>query len=346
MVWRRFAAVLCLALLFAVAMPNAASAQDAGTPTTQAPKGDESGLTISPAIIDNTVDAGVSFSVPITLGNITQRAVPIEVTKGKLETDQSPTASNLGKYDISSWFTIDTTAFLLPAQDRKTVNVTVNVPQNAEPGGHYATVFFGALAPSNGAASGETLLNARVGVVFLITVRGDVRAGAKLDGNIKTESLQTDAGATTFDFALLNTGNVHFQPSGKLVIKDLFGRKVKELPLPIGIVLPGAEKKYSMVWERGMRPGIYTASVKVDTGIELQAKSKRFTILPLVLVVPIGILLLILLATAWRALRRKKRRARRAAALEAITASEPGEESAEEDAEGSNVPPDAKEEQE
>src|SRR4051812_45840600 len=119
MMCRRFAAVLCLAILSAIAMPNTASAQDAGTPTTQAPKGDESGLTISPAIIDNTVDAGVTFTAPITLGNITQRAVPIEVTKGKLETDQSPNASNQNKYDISPWFTIDTSAFLLPAQDRK-----------------------------------------------------------------------------------------------------------------------------------------------------------------------------------------------------------------------------------
>lgn len=292
----------------------------------QAPVGDESGLTISPAIVDNTVDAGASFTVPITLGNITSRAVPIEVTKGKLETDQTPDAVSQGKYDISNWFTIDTTSFLLPLQDRRTVNITVKVPQNAEPGGHYATVFFGALAPSTGSASGETLLNARVGVVFLLTVRGVMNAGAEITDGIQTDATQWHAGATKFSFAIRNTGNVHFQPRGSLVIKDIFGRKVKELPLEPGIVLPGGQRKYELAWERGMRPGYYTAEVKADAGVQLKAESKRFLILPTVLAIPVGILLLVLGLAFWRARRVKKRRARRAAALDAITAKEPGEE--------------------
>lgn len=354
--WRRIAILVCLCIFASLALPQSATAQS-DTTTTQGPSSnptDDSGLTISPAIIDNTVDAGMSFSVPITLGNITKRAVPIEVTKGRLETDQSPDAANQGKYDISPWFDISETNFLLPAQDRKTVDVTVNVPKNAEPGGHYATVFFGALAPNDNAGSGATLLNARVGVVFLLTVRGDVHAGAAVDGSIHTKGLQLDAGATPFDFTLRNTGNVHFQPQGKLVIKDLFGRKVKEIPLPIGIVLPGAEKKYDLSWERGVRPGIYSASIKVDTGIELQAKSKHFVILPLVVVIPVGILLLVVVVGILQRKRRKRRRARRAAALEAIAATEPGEEpvlpgsppeggeeeSAPSTEEPSNVPPD------
>jgi hypothetical protein len=353
--WAQLAAALCIVLAVAL-VPSAATAQSADPSTPN----DDSGLSISPAIVDNTVDAGTTFTVPITLGNITQRAVPIEVTKGKLETEQTPGPSKQGLYDISSWLSVDPTAFLLPAQDHKVVNVTVSVPANAEPGGHYATVFFGALAPSGGMAAGETLLNARVGVVFLITVRGDVHAGAKLDGAIKTEAWQLGAGATSFNFDLENTGNVHFQPSGKLIVKDLFGRKVKELPLPIGVVLPGAKKSYALTWERGVRPGIYTASVKVDTGIELQAESKRFVILPLVVVIPVGIFLLVVLITIWRLRRKKKRRARREAAIEAITGSgseentsepitdesEPVQQkSTEVDAESSNLPPDPKEEQ-
>jgi hypothetical protein len=318
-----------------------------GVPATaEAQTGDESGLTISPAIVDNTVNAGASFTVPITLGNITSRAVPIEVSKGRLETDQTPDAASQAKYDISNWFSVDTMSFLLPAQERRTVNVTVNVPLNAEPGGHYATVFFGALAPSTGSASGETLLNARVGVVFLLTVRGEINAGAEIDGGIETNSMQWDAGATHFTFAVRNTGNVHFQPQGTLVIKDVFGRKVKELPMPVGVVLPGAKRTYDLTWERGVRPGIYSASVKVDAGIELKAESKRFIILPLVVVIPVGIFLLVVLLVLWRARRVKKRRARRAAAVEAIKAKEPGEEESPEPQEGgSNLQQSPEEEQ-
>jgi hypothetical protein len=304
-------------VLGALSMPYAASAQT----------NDESGLTVSPAIVDNTVEPGASFSVPLTLGNITPRAVPIEVTKGKLETDQIPDAANQGKYDISSWFRIDAPSFLLPAQDRYTVNITVSVPRDAEPGGHYGTVFFGALASSQGDGAGETLLNARVGVVFLLTVRGEMKAGAELVNGIQTTTPQWEAGVSKFTFAIHNTGNVHFQPQGTFVIKDVFGRKVKVLPLPSGVVLPGATRNYELAWERGVRPGVYSAEVRVDAGVPLQAHSRRFVILPLVVVIPAGILLLLLLVGIWRVRRMKKRRARRAAAVEAIKAKELEEES-------------------
>jgi hypothetical protein len=333
----RVAVLVVLAFVLAIAAPVATSSDSVVQAQSPPPAGDESGLTVSPAIVDNTVDAGSTFTVPITLGNITQRAVPIEVTKGKLDTDQTPDANSLGKYDISSWFTIDTMSFLLPSQDRKTVNVTVKVPQNAEPGGHYATVFFGALAPSQSGGGAETLLNARVGVVFLLTIRGEMSAGADLPGGIMTSSPQWDAGASKFTFSIHNTGNVHFQPHGKMVIEDLFGRRVHEQPLPVGVVLPGANRHYEMVWERGVRPGVYSAKLDVDAGIELKAESKRFVILPLVVIVPSAVFLLVVVLIFWRARQVKKRRARRAAAVEAIKAAEPGEESPTKPPEPSNL---------
>jgi cell division protein FtsB len=72
---------------------------------------------------------------------------------------------------------------------------------------------------------------------------------------------------------------------------------------------------------------VYSAEVRVDAGVPLQAHSRRFVILPLVVVIPAGILLLLLLVGIWRVRRMKKRRARRAAAVEAIKAKELEEES-------------------
>lgn len=296
------------------------------------PNGPESGLTVSPALIDNTVNPGTTFAVPITISNITDRAVPIDVSKGKLETSQQPDGKDgkdgkiVSQYDISPWFTVDTSSLLLRERDQATVNVTVSVPPNAEPGGHYGTVFFAALATDlSGGASGQTLLNARVGVVFLVTVRGEVKAGAELDGGIRTKTAQWDAGITTFQFGLKNTGNVHFAPSGSLVVKDLFGRKVKEIPLEQGVVLPGASKQYEIAWERGVRPGIYTAEVKVAAGIDLQAKSKRFVLAPLVLLIPALLILLVVALGILGALRRRKRRRKRQQVIEAFMEPEPGE---------------------
>lgn len=332
----RSVAVLALVAIAAFALPNAASAQSVptipaeesqpATTTTVPPEdpgaADPSGLSVSPAIVDNTVDPGASFTVPITLANITERAVPIEVSKTRLETDQVPNPAFAGRYDVSSWLAPDTDGFLLQSQANHTINIKVDVPLNAEPGGHYGTIYFGALTPASAQNAGKTVLNARVGVVFLLTVRGDVNAGARLSGPIETKTVQWDAGATNFHFGLQNTGNVHFQPQGQLVVKDLFGRKVKSLPLKPGVVLPGAELKYDVAWERGVRPGIYTAEVKIAASVDLEGKSKRFVILPLVIVIPALLILLVIVVGTWRTIAARKRRQRRQYAIEAIKSPE------------------------
>jgi hypothetical protein len=283
--------------------------------------GSQSGLTVSPAIVDNTVDPGAQFSVPITVFNITPKPVGITASPDGLDPNQPIDPSVSAEYNISSWFSIAEPMFLLAPGENKSVDVSVTVPENAEPGGHYATIYFQA-ADGDESQDASAKLSARVGVVVLLTVKGDLRPNVELVGQIETAKTQFAAGPTTFTFDLRNTGNVHFQPEGSLVVKDVFGREVKTLPLPVGYLLPGTQRSYEVTWERGVRPGWYTADVSLQAGITLQATSQRFLLLPLILVLPLLVLLVGLLLGILLRVQSKKRRAKRKAAVALITAPE------------------------
>lgn len=270
-------------------------------------------LSVSPAIVDNSLDPGASFTIDIALTNQTASPIAVRAATRELVTDMPIAEERKSAFDASSWFAIENPDFLLLAQERRQVPVKVSVPKNAEPGGHYATINFDSFVPQQ-QTSGVTTVNARVGVVVLLTVSGDVRERVSIVGPIATKNWQPDALPTTFDLRLRNDGNVHVLPRGEIVIRDVFGRVVKRVPMQTGTLLPGTENNYSATWEHGLVAGVYNAEAEITAGTQqtkLGPATKRFVVAPLVLIIPIGVVVLLLTIVVLVATYRRKRRKKR-----------------------------------
>ena len=199
-------------------------------------------------------------------------------------------------FSLASWVTPEIKSFTLAPNEEKTINFSIQVPKDAEPGGHYASV----LAKIGGDAkvqSGASVVS-RVGSLILLRVSGNVKEAANIESFTSSKffynSLPVD-----FELRVKNSGNNHIRPRGTILITNTFGQKVTEISLEGSNVLPDAIRKMESSWKQDnkMAVGFYTATLVSTYGqqnLPLSA-TVRFLVCPTWLIYTLsGLLLLII----------------------------------------------------
>ena len=165
----------------------------------------ESALSLSPAIYENVVDKGGYVKTEVLLTNLTSFPLPIKGWATAFLPNEQVPLSAQGNYDASNWFSLEPSDFILQPSERKVIKLTIKAPRNAEPGGHYASVFWQPLLP-DGIISTPTSL-ARVGLLALLVVPGNLTENV----SIPSFTLPTWKTSSPLNFSLKvnNLGNVH-----------------------------------------------------------------------------------------------------------------------------------------
>lgn len=246
----RFAVVA--ATVFALLLVGRAPVYAASQPT-----GQGNGLKIAPVRTDLTIEKGGSRQVQVYVENIT--AFPMKVVgiindfvasndetgEPRIILDPNQSApGNSFKTLIKSVPTIT-----LQPNERKQVNLTLSVPQNAASGGYYGAVRF---APDDGAGNKNVSLTASVGTIFLITVPGNITEQLKVESFDVTHA---GSGSGIFNSGPIqvvtrfrNFGNIHVEPFGKISIKNSSGKTLSTVEInntdPRGAVLPNSTRKF------------------------------------------------------------------------------------------------------
>ncbi len=109
-------------------------------------------LTISPYKFEETVSPGQTISDSIKIINNSDKEILMKVgvydfkpsgEEGR-QTFISPENDDpYIDYSLSTWIDIDTGPFMIGPKKTKEINFSINVPESAEPGGHYAAIFIG-----------------------------------------------------------------------------------------------------------------------------------------------------------------------------------------------------------
>jgi hypothetical protein len=153
---------------------------------------------------------------------------------------------------------------------------TVNVPLNAESGGHYGVLRFSSTPPEED--GGKVSVGASTGMLFLIRVSGEITESAKV-ASFTTASTVDDKQSSFFEKAPLkfvtrikNDGNVHLKPTGQIDVYDMFGGvvttiKVNEVKAN---VLPDSIRRFDTTLDNGWMFGYYTANVTLGYGTQGQ----------------------------------------------------------------------------
>jgi len=186
---------------------------------------------------------------------------------------------NVSSFSLAKWIEVSSKDLILQPKEEKSINFIISIPKGAEPGGHYASILFQAGEDSEVSGSGAKVGH-RVGSLVLLRVSGNVAENAIIEEFSTAKYLEK--GPVDFMLRLKNEGNTHIIPQGTIVITDLFGKKVDELPLDGRNVLPGATRKMLSVWDKNNILGNYTATMIATYGQNKQplTASVKFTVIP------------------------------------------------------------------
>jgi hypothetical protein len=178
---------------------------------------------------------------------------------------------------LCSWLKTDSQATLKPGE-RKIFPFTITIPKNAEPGGHFAAIFWGTAPPQVG--GGQVAIGGKVGILVLLRVAGETKEKGgllefKTDGGRVLTSLPI-----TFEYRFSNDGGDRIKPEGKITLKNIFGMMAAETDAnkSEGNVLPGSVRQLTALWHsRGQRVGDLTKKEELAlmTKIAEEGKEKK-----------------------------------------------------------------------
>src|SRR3989344_1996329 len=243
------------------------------------------GVTIQPIKISETIEPSNSKSGVITLSNASSQDVKVDISvEDFVPTSGSSNINFVGRAQgnttVRDWIEIDSPeSFVFENGAARDIRYTINAPENAEPGSHFGVIFFKATEIKDG---GQLKIGTRVGVLVFVTIPGSqLQSGRVLD--FKAPFFVKDPNVP-FLISFENTGNVHFEPKGKVKIKNIFGKEVGEADVSGQAVLPTGVRDLNASWStKGLLFGRYTASVVISdsSGAEFGAKETHFYAFPL-----------------------------------------------------------------
>lgn len=258
------------------------------------------GIEISPAIIDLNAEKGKSYTLKLTVRNITQERLMYSseindfTSKDESGAPQVLIGSTLpDAASIVKWVSVEE-EFSLNPREAITLFATVTIPSNAEPGGHYGAIRFSGHAPE--IKETGVGLSASAGMLLLIRVNGDIKEEASLASFTSTsptdKTKQTSFFQTSpigFAVRIKNEGNVHVKPIGSIEMTDIFGNLVQSIPInedKSKNVLPNSIRRFEAESKSSWMFGIYTANVTLGYGEQGQAitGTTTFWVLPLNLI--------------------------------------------------------------
>ncbi len=272
---------------------------------------DKVGLSVSPPTFELAANPGDTLKNTIRVDNLTDDVLEVTIERQNFtaagEEGQAELTEETTPFSLAAWIKVATPVIDIPAKASKTVPFTVNVPTNAEPGGHFGSVVFRTKAKPVTGQSGVAV-GQQIGALLFLRVAGDLKEEGKLVSFNSNKSF-FEYGPVSFESRLSNGGNVHFKPQSTITIANMLGQKVATIDVDPHNVLPGAIRKFSTEWKPKYLFGKYTATLSVVYGDKKQILTATTTFigLPYKLV---GVVLIASLIVLTFIIRRRKRFAR------------------------------------
>jgi hypothetical protein len=218
-------------------------------------------LTVSPTIFDQTSDAGKTLTGTIRLTNETDAAqtyyTSVQNFVAEGEDGRQSFLPETDRTGLAQWLKPGIPNITLKAGEVREVNWSLELPKNAEPGGHYAAMFFSTQPPND---KGITVgIGAKLGVLFLVNVNGDIKEQATVESFRVYEGDSAFGGHETsflsylpadFELRIRNQGSVHVRPKGVIRIMSMIGREASSIDVnPLDSkVLPSSIRRVRSVW--------------------------------------------------------------------------------------------------
>jgi len=274
------------------------------TATTAQEELDQVRLAISPQVIEVSANPGDTIENEIRLDNLSDGVIQIETINKNFTPRGEEGAVDLTEddttYSLADWITVTPQNVVMDAKTSQDFSMVINVPENAEPGGHFGSVVFKTVPPKN--EDGAATVSQEIAPIILVSVAGDVIEAAEIASFKSIKSIWSNERPIQFETRIQNNGTVHFKPTGTVTIKNMFGNEVTTINLEEKNVLPESIRRIVTDWDPGFSIGRYSADLTVVYGEDKQiiTSTATFIVFPYQTVVPIAILVVGLLYVSIR----------------------------------------------
>lgn len=173
-------------------------------------------------------------------------------------------------FSLASWMSFDKDSLFLEPGETGKVHVTINVPKNAEAGGHYGAVWF-STAPTELQGESGVGVSARLISQVITEVEGNVNKDITVE-EFKTQNKVYQSLPVTFQAKIQNDGNTHFRPQGRIRVRNLITKKEYNVQVNASglLVLPHVSRIIETTWEENENEkefipkiGIYEAEFRL-----------------------------------------------------------------------------------
>lgn len=209
-----------------------------------------SALTVSPARLEIKADPGETITGEVLLINDQNDTQTFYTSSEKFEAQGetgTPTFAST-KEGLASWIQVEEKITLGKGEQKK-IAFTVNVPKDADAGGHFAAIFLSTVPQV--LQEGQVSVGAKIGVLLLLKVSGAVKeGGGVLDFKTKDDSSFFTTLPIALSYRFQNSGGDRVNPAGTIVINNTFGFESKTLDAnpSKGNVLPESIRRFDVEW--------------------------------------------------------------------------------------------------
>lgn len=241
-------------------------------------------LTVLPAKNEITAEPGSAREFTITVRNHVPEAMDLKIYPMDyyITPDNQFVFEEPGHYTYScaTWLRFDRDVLSMRPNSEAQVPVRVEVPPDAEPGGHFAVVFFEKVLTPEEIATGAQLAP-RVGALVLLTVPGEIVREAV----IRSFSVESDffslwgpseqkkegfpVRSLRYRLEVENPGNVHVTVRAFLGYRPSFGFGRGEVELGEMTILPGTVRYFEGYLPNPPAFGVYRAEARIQYGKDI-----------------------------------------------------------------------------
>lgn len=243
---------------------------------------------------------GEKIQTTVRIVNTSNRAVPVNTSVKDFliaENGETPIALEgetviSNRWSLASWTSLSPTDQILAPKQSSVINVLIEVPLNALPGGHYAMVVH---KPNNEQVVGEgsqSEITQQVGTLLYFLVEGPINEEAFIrEFNFPKFN---EYGPVPYSFIVENLSDIHIRPQARIEITNIWGKKVDSIQLEPKNVFPLTSRTYQGTWDRIWGFSYYTARIVMSYGTQgnIVVASTKFWLLPIKIVVAAIVILL------------------------------------------------------
>ena len=215
---------------------------------------------------------GESFEDGVQIFNNTDKDTTVRI--GAVDGALSSTGSfacaqnDAAQVGVGSWIELETEQIVVPAQDDRTVDFTITVPESANVGEQGGCITIQDEAAQNTSEEGGVVLSFRSAIRVAVTIPGEIVKELSFAG-ITVGPNASNAAQLTVTPSIANSGNVSLDTDITTRLVSLFGIPAAEIKGTYPI-LPASTASWNFTFDTPFWGGLYRADVTATYNSNLE----------------------------------------------------------------------------